>query len=282
MAINEVCATNESTVKNPNGFKQCPETSIRLAVFAKEGFSYDSVEAFKLEENTDNAIIAKNIIPSYIVEENDNANTEDTLQEGTFTEFVTAKGKRGVTLTFYTSVCSDEFLNSIKNSEYKRFFSVNAGGDVSCRVVDGKVYGEKIRSLRVNVREGATPSAVPKTIITIIFDDQFKDVLVPSFDFGSKEGVYDVKFDVVNASATEITFKTLLGCSGTPIKSLESADVQVVDASGEALTGVTFTGANAEGVYTLTGTGFASGFKLQTVGVIAKGNLLEGSETLAI
>lgn len=281
MAINELCAKGSSTIKNPNGHKQCPETSIRLAVFAKSGFAYESIEAFKEEVNTDNAIKAKDIIPSYLVEENDNANTEETLQEGTFTEFVTSEGKRGITLTFYTSVCSDEFLNSIKNSEYNALLSVNQGGDVSCRVKEGKVYGEKIQSLRVAVREGATPSAVPKTVITIIFEDRFKDILVPDFNFGDKEGVYDLDFEVVSVSATELAFKSTLGCSGTLVSSLEAGDIRLVDANGNNVT-FDFVGANANGVYTLTNTALATGVKLETAGVIEKGNFLEGSKTLTV
>jgi hypothetical protein len=80
----------------------------------------------------------------------------------------------------------------------------------------------------------------------------------------------DVDLKLVGTpTATSIKFTADAGCAGDVVTSLENANVLLLNADGTAKSH-SFVGADANGVYELTGTGFANGMTINLNGVVAK------------
>lgn len=74
---------------------------------------------------------------------------------------------------------------------------------------------------------------------------------------------------IVSASATSIKFTVDAGCAGDLVKTLTDSDITLKTALGAPVTH-SFVAADSNGVYTLTGTGFANGIVLDLDGVVAQ------------
>ena len=98
------------------------------------------------------------------------------------------------------------------------------------------------------------------------------------------EGIFDVQLAQVSATATTIKFTASAGCSGggALVTSLIAANIVVKNAAG-AIQTVSFVTADANGVYTLTGTGFANGHTVSLNGVVAQTTIMyESPEPLVV
>ena len=119
-------------------------------------------------------------------------------------------------------------------------------------------------------------SGIQSALITVdyIDDYEYTENGVNAFldGWGDQEliGIMDVKLEFVSATATSAKFKVLSLCGGKPLKLFESGDVKMKDDTGADET-ASFVAPDADGIYTLTGTGFENGFTVNLNGVVTKG-----------
>lgn len=282
--INEVCGSDTKTVKNTGGRKQCLEGAVRVYALAKDTFSFTTLAEAKTKTAWDTAKEAKDVVIFYDVEELEPSNTEAVIKNGRFRDFDIKDAIKGVNYTHYLSTCSHEALKSYQNSEYTRIFRITEKNEVLCEVQDdGSIKGEPLTSFIVGIRDDAPADGTPSTKVNLKFDAYALSIFEPSFDIATDyEGIYNVVMTQVSASSTVIKLTAATECSGTKITTFADGDFQVLDASGDPVAS-TFSGPDASGVYTLTGTGFATGYTVEIVDVVVETDVMyEGAEALDI
>lgn len=287
----EICGSGETSPKNTGFKEQCIESKLSIPVIS-DGFQFDSVTAFKTVQEWKDAIAAKNLVPLFPVYELADASTEDTkFESGNFSK-ITAKGVEKITFECYLSVCAYSALKSYENSgKYGELYEYNEDGDYSgIFAADGvKVKGRKIKSLTVT-RIRATKDKVPyvKGEITFADKDDVLNAVIVKSDLSETdlEGIFDVALTQVGtASATSIKFKATAGCAGggSTVTSLVLADLAVAEADGTAVTPGSLVPADADGVYELVGTGFATGHTISLDGVVVQTAIMyESPEALTV
>lgn len=276
MAVYVECKGSSSANRNTGAKEQCLEGLFIMPALHIPGFSFESVEDAKDKTKWDAAIASKKIFPLYSVEELASANTEDTVFEGRTQQYVTAQGKKVSTFSSFLGLCSHGALKSYNKKDMGLFEFTEDGAIKGVITGDGKVKGQDV-VLNVGKRLDATADRPPSTPVTVNYKDhnQFEDngaVLRPE-NWGASDilGIFDVTLVQVSASATNIEFTASTGCAGGDdnIDSLLAANVIVKDLDGATVT-VSFVTADDNGVYTLTGTGFATGFTVSLNGVVSQ------------
>lgn len=285
----EICGSGQKKPKNTGFKEQCIESKLQIPVLSN-GFEFPNIESFKTIADWKAAIKAKNLVPLFPVYELADASTEDTkFESGNFSK-ITAKGVEKITFECYISVCAYAALKSYENSgKFGELFEFNEDEDYSgIFASDGvKVKGRKIKSLTVT-RIRATKDKVPyvKGEITFADKDDVLNAVIVKSDLSETdlEGIFDVALTQVSASASSIKFNASAGCSGggSLITSLTSTEVVVKDAAGTVVS-VSFVAADSDGIYEVTGTGFANGFTVSLDGVVSQTTIMyETPEPLTI
>ncbi|WP_127846204.1 hypothetical protein [Psychroflexus aestuariivivens] len=276
--VNEVCGAEGSKTKNTGGKKQRLEGAVRTYALAKGNFTFESIKDAKSKEKWDEAKQNKDIVIFYDIEELEVNNREEQITEGRYSDYKSKDAIKGVNYTHYLSSCSYEALKSFESSEYNRVFRITENNELLCVVKDdGKVQGEPLNSFLVGIRNDAPADGVPNCQVMLKFNPYKLSVLKPEFDMSDYEGIYDVRLELVSATATSIKFKAMAVCSCNAIKSFEESNVVVKDASGAVET-VSFVSPDPDGVYEITGTDFANGYELDLDGVIAQTEIMYESE----
>lgn len=261
--------------KNTGANEQCLEgLTIRTAV-AIPGFKFDSLADAKDRSKWDEAIANKQVFPLFEAEEWTSANTEDTIFEGRTQQYVTALGKKIITYTSFLGFCSHAALKSFNKKDMQLFEFTEDKGILAVENTDGTIGGQDV-VLNIGMRLPATADRPPGALVTINYKDrdQLEDnaaLLRPDWNPIDVQGIFDVNLVQISASATSIKFQAITGCAGgdAPLLSLEEADVELLDASGTAVS-VSFVSPDENGIYEITGTDFASGYTLSLKGVITK------------
>ena len=274
--VYQECKNKKTAKKNTGAKEQCLEgLTIKTAVHVP-GFSFDSVEDAKDIAIWNAAIAAKQIIPLYEVEELASANTEDTVFEGRRNQYITAEGKKITTYNSFLSLCSHSALKSYHKSELGLFEFTEDGAIKGVIEADGTVKGQSI-VMNVGKRIDPTADRPASTQVTLNYKDynEFEDdgAIFRPEDWGADDiyGIFDVTLTQVSATATEIKFTAANGCAGgdEEITSFLAANILVKDLDGATET-VSFVAADSEGVYTVTGTGFATNFTVGLNGVVTQ------------
>lgn len=285
MIINEVCGGNENSAPKNTGTKnQCTPKPVIESILAKETFSFADLATMKTRAAWDAALAAKNIAPIYKVEEIAANNTEAKKYEGRFKDVTLKEAIKGVNYSHLLSDCSHATLKSYEGSEYTRIFRVCEDGTVHCEVMDdGKIMGEPLSSYNVGELIESTDDKPQNAEIQLKFKEYSKSTIELDFDIIDYEGIYDVTLTVAAATATSIKVSATAGCNNTSVTSFEDGDFVVKDGAG-AVQSVTFVPFDtAEGVYELTGTGFATGFTVELNDVVAQSTIMyEGVAPVAI
>lgn len=281
--INEVCGNETTPVKNIGGIDQCLEKPVKRLYAAKDTFSFPDKTTFKTKAAWLAAINNKDLKALPLNENPEENNTEAAIKNGAHRDYTLKDAVAGSNYRIDASICTYEAIKSLENSEYKRLFEVTFDEEVTCDVQDdGSIKGRKITSLNVPLRARATAEDVPFTGINVKFASDLFSILKTDFNPTELEDIFDVNLAQVSASSTEIKVTVSTHCAGSLISSLEDGDLIVKDDQGAAQS-VTFTAADANGIYTLTGTGFAIGYTVELNGVVAKGNYnYEDVEPLSI
>ncbi len=284
MSINELCSASSGTIKNTGRKAQCLELPFRTLFKVKDGFSFASIADAKDEEIWKQAIIDKNIIPLYDIEEISDNETSKVEKEGRFTTYKIKDAIAGSVYSCHLSYCSHEALKSLENSGYNTVIRVTEDDVIEVIVdFDGTVRGIPVTYFSVGTRKEATTSDPATTDITLKYGTYEGSLLDAGFSISTVEGILDLDINIVSSTATEIKFTATDSCAGSQLLSLVQADVQLANADGTVVAGTSFVAADPNGEYTITGTGFVTGDVVSTVGVIDKsGDLYEGSNTITV
>ncbi|RUT68688.1 hypothetical protein D0817_20220 [Flavobacterium cupreum] len=274
--VYQECKNKKKAKKNTGAKEQCLEgLTIKTAAHVP-GFSFESIEDAKDKTKWDDAVALKKIIPLYEVEELASANTEDTNFEGRRRQYRTASGKKVSTYNSFLSLCSHSAIKTYDGDEVGLFEFTEDGAVKGVINDDGSVKGQSV-VMNVGKRIDATADRPPSTQVTINYKDfnEFEDdgAIFRPEGWGADDiyGIFDVTLNQVSASASEIKFTAASGCAGgdEQITSLLAANVVLKDLTG-ATESVSFVAADADDIYTITGTGFADGFTLGLNGVVTQ------------
>jgi hypothetical protein len=279
------CKTGESGTKNTGYRDQClVGVTVRYAV-GKPTFSFDTVADAKDLDKWNEAIAAKNLIPLYDVNEYAIADTEATFYEGKTSRYETGKAKKIRTFRSVIGSCSYAALSSYNEKEMDVYEFTEDGYIKSVITADKKIKGQRAK-INVGRLQDAIDGTPQSAVVTVNYKDfneyeQNAANLLPE-DWGYTDiyGIFDVAIEQVGtASSTSIKFKVVEGCAGggSNVTSLIAGDIIVKDGSGGVET-VSFVPADADGVYEVTGTGFADGYTIELDGVVTSGGSSYESE----
>lgn len=274
--VYQECKNKKKAKKNTGAKEQCLEgLTIKTAVHVP-GFYFESIADAKDKAKWDAAVALKKVIPLYEVEELASGNTEDTVFEGRRNQFITSEGKKISSYNSFLSLCSHSALKSYHKSELGLFEFTEDGAIKGVINDDGTVKGQ---SIVMNVGKRIDPLAdrPASTGVTLNYKDfnEFEDdgAIFRPEGWGADDiyGIFDITLNQVSATSSEIRFTATSGCAGgdEEITSFLAAAFVLKDATGGTET-VSFVPADEEGVYTLTGTGFANDFTLALNGVVTQ------------
>jgi len=213
---------------------------------------------------------AKKLIPLFEIEELAVADTEDTFFEGN-SKYKTKNGKKIRTFNCFLGLCSHDALTSYNNKKMRVYEHTDAQ-EIKGTTPDGvKVRGQLV-TVTVGKRVDAMPDKPAYTPVTLEYADykEFENngvILKPTWSQIELNGIFDVRIHQVSASATSVKFTVDAGCAGDVVTSFETADLTFKTAAGVAVTH-TFVGADPDGVYEFTGTGFVAGNVVDLNGIV--------------
>ncbi|MEN8122410.1 MAG: hypothetical protein ABFS35_18845 [Bacteroidota bacterium] len=290
---NDICSGGSQDYLNTGAKDQCLEAVTVLLVLAKEEFRFDTIADFKDKTKWDAAIASRDLVPLYELYELTPANTDETFYENRNFRKRTGRAVKITTAEAYTSICSHNAMVSYAQStEYTRLFEVTEDGDVMGVYDDDltKIKGQKIKDFTVGIRQPATTEKPPTSPITMTYADyrEFEQgavIATPDFDpVMDLYGIFDVKFNVISASATTVVFTATSGCKSENYGDLDLATLKLFEADGVTDQSAVFTYDSVTMQYTATGTGFVTGV-LSTDGVqtdSTTGEMYEGSDIVTI
>lgn len=288
MSVYQECGNTAKGKANTGAKEQCLEGIMTKPVVTTVDFKFDSLADAKDLSKWDEAIADGKMWPLYDPEELTTANTEDTFFEGRTQQYKTANGKKITTFTSMLGLCSHAALTSFNDAELRLFEFTEDGKVKAVMNDDGEVFGQSIK-LNVGKRLDPTADRPSSTLVTVNYLDyteleQDGAIFVPDFRASELYGIFDVHMTQVSASTTVIRLKVLDGCAGGggTLEAFVLANFIVRNLAGVVQT-VTFTAPDAQGVYTLTGTGFATGFTVELNGVVTvAGMSYESAKPLSI
>src|SRR5690606_15185296 len=220
----------------------------------------------------------KKLFPLYDAEEYAIADTEATYWEGVNTRLETGPAKKVRTFRSILGLCSYFALKSFDGQEVQVFEFTTDPGIKAVATEEGKIKGQTA-VLNVGRLQDATAELPQNAVVTVNYKDfnEREDMgadLRPAWSYLELYGIFDAFIQIQSASATEIEFSVNSGCGAgdEPLIDLPSGSIEVRDADG-ALVSTSFVPADTEGVYRVTGTGFANGFTISLVGVVTIGDL---------
>jgi hypothetical protein len=267
------CAQADARTLNTGAKEQCLTAPVVRHAIAETSQEFATAADAKDLANWRTAEAEKKIIPLFEIETLAVADTEDTFYEGR-KRYKTKNGKKIRTFECHLGACSHRALASYHNKKMRVFEFTDAQEIKACTVDGTKVRGQLV-TIEVGKMVDATDEKPQYTPVTLTYEDykEFENgpvVLKPTWSHIELQGIFDIDLELVSASATSIKFKASAGCSGDDVvKVFEDADVVLLDGSGAAHTH-SFVAADADGVYELTGTGFANGFTVNLDGVVQK------------
>lgn len=273
MAIYQECNNSAKGKANTGAKEQCLEGIMVLPVLTEMDFKFDTLADAKDITKWEEAIAAKKMWPLYVPEEITTANTEDTFFEGKNEQYLTSQGKKITTYTSMLGLCSHSALASFRGAKMRQLEFTEDGKVKGVMNDAGEVFGQAVK-LNVAKRLDPTADRPASTLVTTNYLDyteleQDGAIFVPDFRASELYGIFDVHLVEVSATATNIKLKVMDGCAGGggTVDTFVSGDFIVKNAIG-AVQSTTFTAADADGVYTLTGTAFATGFTVELNGVV--------------
>lgn len=291
MAIHlKLCGSGKTKPKNTGANEQCFEGVLDKGYVAKKAFRFANQADFENVSVWKTAIKNKDIVPLYSAYSVTPANVDaKNFENGNFS-IQTAKAIKKTTFESYLSFCSHSALKSYANSEYTQLFELTeSGAIIGVNTADGKIKGQDI-TLAVDIRTIQVSDKVPTSKVTLTYRDyeELEDnanVFIPTWDASeSLQGIFDVYLVQTSANSTTIKFTASSGCAGggSLVNSLVAGNLVLKNVAGVVQT-VTFGGVDSNGVYTLTGTGFANGFTLSLNGVVEQTTIMyESPESMIV
>lgn len=254
--------SEQSSPKNTGSNKEkLYKATIRYAL-ARESFFVETYNKAILKDTLDQAIVSKDVVPFFSVEGSELANVEATYYDSRTVKYQTAPGRKGLKVKHHLGVFSHAALKSYENSEYTRIIEFTEDNKILMVNSNGVLKGQKLSNFIVGMKEEPViAGAPPTTSVDIIYEDykEFEtaaQVISPNYRTEDLQGIFDVHFEPVSISDTEVTFKAYLN-TGEEVKNITINKLKFLKLNGEEQT-VTAKSFNGE-VYVFTGTGFTSG-----------------------
>jgi len=272
MSVIVECHKAGQSNKNTGANEQCLEGVVIRHALATDEQEFATLAAAKTLATWKADINLKKIIPLFEIEELAVADTEDTFFEGN-SKYKTKNGKKIRTFNCFLGLCSHDALTSY-NGKKMRIYEFTDAQEIKGTTPDGvKVKGQLV-TITVGKRVDAMPDKPAHTPVTLEYADykEFENngvIAKPTWSQIELNGIFDVNLNLVSASSTSIKFKVDAGCAGDDVTSLTAANITLKTAVGVPVTH-SFVGADANGVYELTGTGFVSGLVLNLNGIIVQ------------
>lgn len=267
------CAKDDAKTLNTGAKEQCLTAPVIRHALADTAQEFPTATAAKDLANWRTAEADKTIIPLFEIEQLASADTEDTYYEGR-KRYKTKNGKKIRTFECHLGECSHTALASYHGKKMRVYEFTDAQEIKACTPDGTKVRGQLV-TIEVGKLVDATDEKPQYTPVTLTYED-YKEYengpvkLKPTWSHIELQGIFDVTFELVSASGTEIKFTASAGCAGDDaIKVFEDSDVTLKTALGVAVTH-SFVTADADGVYTLTGTGFVNTLQIDLDGVVQK------------
>lgn len=282
------CHENKTGFRNTGAKKQCVLGKTVKFAFGVPGFKFASIEDAKDEAKWNEAIAQKKLFPLFDAEEYAVADTEPTYWEGENTRIETSKGKKIRTFRSILGLCSYFALKSFDGQEGQIFEFTNDPG-VKAILGDNGIVKGQTATLNVGRLQDSTGDMPQNAVVTVNykdFNERENSGADLKTDWSHLElfGIFDAHLELVSASVTQIKVKVRTGCGAGDelITSLQNGDLAVRNAAG-ALVTTTFVEADSEGIYTLTGTAFATNHTVSLVGVVSIDNQhYESAEPLKV
>lgn len=282
------CHENKTGFRNTGAKKQCVLGKTVKFAFGVPGFKFASIEDAKDEAKWNEAIAQKKLFPLFDAEEYAVADTEPTYWEGENTRIETSKGKKIRTFRSILGLCSYFALKSFDGQEGQIFEFTNDPG-VKAILGDNGIVKGQTATLNVGRLQDSTGDMPQNAVVTVNykdFNERENSGADLKTDWSHLElfGIFDAHLELVSASVTQIKVKVRTGCGAGDelITSLQNGDLAVRNAAG-ALVTTTFVEADSEGIYTLTGTAFATNHTVSLAGVVSIDNQhYESAEPLKI
>ena len=280
----ESCASSSGGHLNTGSSSECLEGVTNKLVLAKSTFRFTDVDDFKNQTSWQTAIQNKDIVPLFSVYEVAEDNTEATKYESGSYSVVTEKEVKKMTCESYLSICSHKALKSYQSGDYTQVFEITTKGEV-LGVYDNdgvKVKGQDISEFDVAIRSRPTNDKPGYSMQTITYRDfeEFEDngiIIKEAWDIQALQGVFGLQLAVSGSpTSSEIIVSCTTGCGSTPFDGMTVSDWTF---TGGTISTSTYSATT--GLYTLTGTGLASG-NLSTGGVITIDAWLYESNVLAV
>lgn len=266
--VSRAC-NSSSQAKNPCKKIQGLPLSISGYLLGKKGQSFAS-ESEVTTANIRTDIIAKKLQVGYAINGDLEQAIEDGIAQATSGDYRSAVTQHRATIKHKLNAYQQSVLSSWEGV-YDTVYFYDDKNLLSCEVqADGSVKGIPLKSILTAVHP--LPSGESMSSLMLQLKDNQRSELRPDVDFGDLEGIWNVNFEIISASATEIKFTAKACCED--LATLVTADLTLVTTVGVAQS---ITLAYANGVYTASGTGLESGV-LATAGVIDKTEFLVEGE----
>lgn len=270
MAIYTECA-EDAQGKNTGAVNQCLEAITVRHVLAPIGQKFDSRTLAKSLSEWKDQIAAKDLIPLYDAENMTIGDTEPTYEETRKQKLKITDGKKVRSFEYKLGFCSHAALTSYDGKKMQ-VYEITEDNELLAVSKDGIAVTGQTVVVEVGMRKSTLADKKAFTMVTLSYTDfreLEQDGQLLSLPFGESDilGIFDATIEQVSASATEVKFKVLAGCEGTPVKSLLDTDFTYKTSVGVDVVH-TFVEADANGVYTFTGTGFVTGNVIDLNGVV--------------
>lgn len=262
-----------ATARNTGANGQVLEGPVIKYALATTEQEFATVAAAKTLATWKADVALKKIIPFFELEELAIGDTADTKFEGN-KSYTTAFGEKIRTFNMMIGLPSHNAVSSY-NGKTMRLYEFTDKQEIKAISPDGiKVKGQLV-TIEVGKRIDALKDKPAYTPVILKYKDfrEFENdghILKPEWSpVVEVKGIIDAVIEVVSHTATSVKFKVLENDTKDPITSLEASDILYKTAAGVAITH-SFVIPDADGVYELTGTGFATGDVLSGNGVLAK------------
>jgi hypothetical protein len=262
-----------ATARNTGANGQVLEGPVIKYALATTEQEFATVAAAKTLATWKADVALKKVIPFFELEELAIGDTADTKFEGN-KSYTTAFGEKIRTFNMMIGLPSHNAVSSY-NGKTMRLYEFTDKQEIKAISTDGvKVKGQLV-TIEVGKRIDALKDKPAYTPVILKYKDfrEFENdghILKPEWSpVVEVKGIIDAVIEVVSHTATSVKFKVLENDTKDPITSLEDGDIVYTTAAGVAITN-SFVIPDADGVYELTGTGFATGDLLSGNGVLAK------------
>lgn len=262
-----------ATARNTGANGQVLEGPVIKYALATTEQEFATVTAAKTLATWKADVALKKIIPFFELEELAIGDTADTKFEGN-KSYTTAFGEKIRTFNMMIGLPSHNAVSSY-NGKTMRLYEFTDKQEIKAISPDGiKVKGQLV-TIEVGKRIDALKDKPAYTPVILKYKDfrEFENdghILKPEWSpVVEVKGIIDAVIEVVSHTSTSVKFKVLENDTKDPITSLEDGDIVYTTAAGVAITN-SFVIPDADGIYELTGTGFATGDVLRGNGVLAK------------